>query len=151
MHAGSPSPVPLWLQRLGAFSWRILILVALGAVLTWLAFLLGTVTASVVVALIVAATFAPLGLRLRARGWSSTASAAAVTGAAVLAAAAVLLLLALAFVPYIPRVIEAVSTGIGSMREQIAASGSSELGGAGCGAGRRDHGLDCRQPRHDGW
>ena len=57
--------VPPWLDRAGAFSWRIAVLFALGAVLTGLAFVLGTVTASVIVALIVAATFAPLGSALR--------------------------------------------------------------------------------------
>ena len=121
------SPVPLWLQRVGAFSWRIVVLVALAAVLTWIAFLLGTVTASVIVALIVAATFAPIGLKLRERGWSATASAAAVTGAAVLVAAVVILLLVLAFVPYIPAVIEAVANGIDTAKQQIADAGSPEL------------------------
>ncbi|HEV7200276.1 MAG TPA: hypothetical protein VGO32_05680, partial [Candidatus Limnocylindria bacterium] len=99
--------VPRWLERAGALSWRIAVLIGLGAVLTWLAFTLGTVTASVIVALIVAATFAPLGQGLRRRGWSGTASAAAVTGAAVLVGGLLLLLLALAFAPYIPTLVSA--------------------------------------------
>lgn len=119
--------VPRWLERAGAFSWRIAVLIALGAVLTWLAFTLGTVTASVIVALIVAATFAPLGQGLRRRGWSGTASAAAVTGAAVLVAGLLLVLLALAFAPYIPTLVSAFQAGVESMRQQVAASGSPEL------------------------
>ena len=119
--------MPRWLERAGALSWRIAVLIGLGAVLTWLAFTLGTVTASVIVALIVAATFAPLGQGLRRRGWSGTASAAAVTGAAVLVGGLLLLLLALAFAPYIPTLVSAFQTGVESVRQQVAASGSPEL------------------------
>lgn len=119
--------VPRWLERAGAFSWRIAVLIALGAVLTWLAFTLGTVTASVIVALIVAATFAPLGLGLRRRGWSGTASAAAVTGAAVLAGGLLIALLALAFLPYVPGLVASIQDGVAAVQEQVAASGSPEL------------------------
>ena len=119
--------VPRWLQRAGAFSWRIAVLFALGAVLTWLAFTLGTVTASVIVALIVAATFAPLGQALRRRGWSASASAAAVTGAAVVVAGALIVLLVLAFAPYVPALVAAIENGIAAVRAQVEASGSPEL------------------------
>ena len=103
-------------------------MIALGAVLTWLAFMLGTVTASVIVALIVAATFAPLGRSLRRRGWSGSASAAAVTGAAVLVGGLLLVLLALAFVPLIPVVVANVQSGIESIKRSVAAI---RLAGAG--------------------
>jgi predicted PurR-regulated permease PerM len=119
--------VPRWLHRAGAFSWRIAVIIALGAVLLWLAFTLGTVTASVIVALIVAATFAPLGQGLRRRGWSGTASAAAVTGAAVVVGGLLLLLLALAFLPYVPGLVSSVQAGAAAVREQVAASASPEL------------------------
>ncbi|HEV7199451.1 MAG TPA: AI-2E family transporter, partial [Candidatus Limnocylindria bacterium] len=64
---------------------------------------------------------------LRRRGWSGTASAAAVTGAAVLVGGLLLLLLALAFAPYIPTLVSAFQTGVESVRQQVAASGSPEL------------------------
>ena len=102
-------------------------LFALGAVLTWLAFTLGTVTASVIVALIVAATFAPLGQALRRRGWSASASAAAVTGAAVVVAGALIVLLVVAFAPYLPGLVAAIEDGIAAVRTQVEASGSPEL------------------------
>lgn len=123
----SAGHVPRWLQRAGAFSWRIAVLFALGAVLTWLAFTLGTVTASVIVALIVAATFAPLGQALRRRGWSASASAAAVTGAAVVVAGALIVLLVVAFAPYLPGLVAAIEDGIAAVRTQVEASGSPEL------------------------
>ncbi len=119
--------VPRWLENAGSFSWRIAVIIALGGVLTWLAFTLGTVTASVIVALIVAATFAPIGQALRRRGWSGTASAAAVTGAAVVVGGLLIVLLALAFLPYIPTIVSSVQAGVVAVREQVAASGSPEL------------------------
>ncbi len=121
------SLVPRWLDRTGAFAWRIAVLIALGAVLTALAFVLWTVTASVIVALIVAATFAPLGRSLRERGWSGSASAAAVTGMAVVVGGLLLFLLALAFVPYIPDVLNNLQSGIDTLKASVEASGSPEL------------------------
>ena len=94
-------------------------MLALGAVLLWLAYLLGTVTASVIVALIVAAAFAPLGRRLRARGWSSTASAAAVTGAAVVVGGGLIALVVLAFIPYLPDIVEALESGVDRLSAQF--------------------------------
>ena len=122
MTANPSSLVPRWLDRAGAFAWRIAVIIALGAVLIGLAFVLGTVTAAVIVALIVAVTFAPLGRSLRERGWSGSASAAAVTGAAVVVGGLVLVLLALAFVPYIPDVVDNIQSGIESLNESVAAS-----------------------------
>ena len=74
--APPPSIVPLPLHRAGAIAWRVLAVVGLLAILVWLAFLLGTVTASILVSLIVAATFAPVTRSLRARGWSRAKAAA---------------------------------------------------------------------------
>jgi predicted PurR-regulated permease PerM len=111
--------VPTWLRRLGAFSWRVLVLIALGGALIWLAFVLGTVTASVVVALVVAATFVPLGRRLRARGWSPTLAAAAVTGSAVVMGTALLVLLVLAFVPYVPDLLAAIQRGVATLVAEL--------------------------------
>ena len=76
--------VPGWLERLAAVGWRLLATIALGLVLLWIAVLLGTVTASILVAAIVAATFAPFVLALRDRGWSRIKAAAAVFVGAML-------------------------------------------------------------------
>ena len=70
--------VPGWLQRLAAIGWRLLVTIALGLVLLEIAVLLSTVTVSILVAAIVAATFAPFVLALRKRGWSRIKAAAAV-------------------------------------------------------------------------
>ena len=64
----SADMVPIWLRRAAAFSWRILAIVALAALAIWLAGVLSTVTASIIVAVVVAVTFGPLMRRLLARG-----------------------------------------------------------------------------------
>jgi predicted PurR-regulated permease PerM len=60
--------VPAWLRRTGAIGWRLLAIAALAAVTLWLSVVLGTVTMSILVALVVAASFAPMVGWLRARG-----------------------------------------------------------------------------------
>ncbi len=118
--AGSAATgVPAWLHRAGAISWRFLAIAGLGAVLIWTAFLLGTVTASVLLALIVSATVAPLVRRLRARGWSKSGSAAAMTAAALGVGLGVVLLLLLALVPDMPGVVSAIQTGLDEIRDQL--------------------------------
>jgi hypothetical protein len=60
--------IPAWLRRTGAICRRLLAIAGLAGVTIWLAVVLGTVTVSVLLSLIVAATFAPIVRRLRARG-----------------------------------------------------------------------------------
>ena len=115
--------MPRWLQRTGAISWRLLVIAALGAVLIWTAFLLGTVTASILLSVIVAATVAPVMRRLRGRGWSTTKASAVVTAAAVLIVLGVLLLLLRAFVSSAPDMVEAMRSGLDELRDDLAALG----------------------------
>ena len=97
--AGAAPAVPSWLHRAGAMSWRFLAIAGFAAVLVRIAFLLGTVTASVIVALIIAALFVPLMRRLMARGWSRSKAAGVVTLAAFALGAGALALLILADPP----------------------------------------------------
>lgn len=119
--------VPSWLRRTGAISWRILAIAGLAAVLIWAAFLLGTVTASILLALIVAAAFAPMVLRLGARGWSRTKAAAATTVAAVVIAFVVILLLALALIPEIRSLDTTVQEGMAEFRVQFEAASNQPV------------------------
>jgi putative heme transporter len=121
----APSPatrelVPDWLEHLAALSWRVLVSVALGLVLVWLAGVLGTVTASILVALIVAATFAPYVLALRARGWSRIKAAGAVFLAAFLVIGVTLLLIGLSFAPYVSQLIDFVQSGLTKLEDDLA-------------------------------
>jgi predicted PurR-regulated permease PerM len=115
----SPAIVPPPLHRAGAIAWRLLVVVAMLAIAVWLAFLLGTVTASILVALIVAATFAPVTRSLRARGWSRAKASAVVTTAAVVVVAAILALVILAFVPYAGDIVTSVTAGVADLRARL--------------------------------
>ena len=108
--------VPGWLQRLAAVGWRLLAAVALVVVLIGILSILSTVTASVLVAAIVAATFAPFVLALRNRGWSRIKAAAAVFLGAAVVIIATLAIIALAFLPYIKDVVTDLHAGIAAVK-----------------------------------
>ncbi len=113
--------VPGWLQRLAAVGWRILAAVALVIVLLWIVALLSTVAASILVAAIVSATFAPFVLALRDRGWSRVRAAAAVflgAGAVILA---ILAVIAIAFLPSIAATLGGIRAGITALQADLAA------------------------------
>ena len=115
--------VPVWLVRLAAVGWRVLVSLAFGFVLLALAIILGTVTASVLVALIVAATFAPYVDALRQRGWASTKAAAAVSVGALAIVGGVAALVVLAVVPYIVELVSTIEASVASLRAALADAG----------------------------
>ena len=112
--------VPTWLINAAGIGWRVIAAVALAAVAAYIAGQLFVVTASILLAAIISATFAPFVLSLRNRGRSRTASAAIVTVAAVLVVLAVLTLITLALAPYVPDVVGRVQEGIASARQYLA-------------------------------
>ena len=118
-----PPGVPSWLKRLGAVSWRLLVVMALGAVLTYIVFTISMVSATIVISLVIAATFAPLVLALRARGWPNALAAAAVTGAAVLILGAIVYLVILAFAPHIGEMFHALSDRIADAKGTVSSYG----------------------------
>ena len=121
--------VPGWLQRLAAIGWRLLATIVLGLALLYIAVELATVTASILVAAIVAATFAPFVLALRNRGWSRIKAAAAVFLGAAAVIIATLLVIAIAFIPYIAAALDALSTGLAALKQELATvSISPEVG-----------------------
>ena len=111
--------VPGWLIRLGAVGWRLLAAVALGFVLLQIAVTLWTVVASILIAGVIAATFAPYVLRLRDRGWSRIRSAAAVFLAAAAVIIAVVAVVAVAFLPYVADVLNAIGTGVAALQARL--------------------------------
>ena len=115
------STVPEWLENLASLSWRVLAAAGLAAVIWFLATLLWTVTASVAVAIIISAVFAPSVLRLRARGRSRNAAALIVWATAILVIGGVLLLLALAFLPYVVELATWIDSGLSELQAELAA------------------------------
>jgi predicted PurR-regulated permease PerM len=121
--AGPPASdelVPGWLQRLAAIGWRLLAAIALGLVLLYIAVELATVTTSILIAAIIAATFAPYVLALRRRGWSRIKAAAAVFLGAAFVILATLLVVVLAFLPYVGQVVTAMGDGLNTLEARLA-------------------------------
>ena len=71
--------VPVWLDRLGQWSWRALVIAALFVLVTQVALLFPAVIMPVVIAVILAATLGPAAAALERRGVNRTMAAMAVT------------------------------------------------------------------------
>jgi predicted PurR-regulated permease PerM len=117
--------VPGWLLRLAAIGWRVLVTVALIAVVGYIAFEpLSIVTGAILVALIVTATVYPLVQRLRVeRNWSRGRAAAAISVLALLVVVVTIILIALAFIPYIADVLRLAQSGVTDLTERLTALG----------------------------
>jgi predicted PurR-regulated permease PerM len=112
--------VPRWLVDLAELGWRVLAVAGLLAVVWYGVTLMWTVAASIAVAVVVSAVFAPLVLRLRARGRTRTAAAGIVWLTAILSIGGILLLLILAFVPYLAEVVRLMETGLEALQARLA-------------------------------
>jgi predicted PurR-regulated permease PerM len=110
------SALPFWLLRLGAFSWRALVILGFAGVLISIAWTIGTVTASIAVAVLASATVSPILRALHARGWGSSKAAAAGTLIAFGVVVLVLGVGAWVLVRYGPELIAAVTSGLAALR-----------------------------------
>jgi predicted PurR-regulated permease PerM len=121
----SAGSVPAWLGTLASISWRILAVVGLGLVLLYIAILLSTVSASILVAFLVAATFAPIDQRLRARGWAPTKAASATSVVALVAVLLVTLFIVVGFAPTVADLIKLGEDGIDDLAAELQNAGLS--------------------------
>ena len=121
-NAGAPGViVPDWLVNLTALGWRLVAIAALVVVLWLLSTILWTVTASIAVAVVVSALFAPWVLRLRERGWSRAKAAGTVWVSALVSITAVLVILAVAFLPYVGQLMSQVEADVAELQASLAA------------------------------
>jgi predicted PurR-regulated permease PerM len=120
--AGRTSVItPDWLVNLAALGWRVLAIVGL-VVMAWLlASLLWTVTASIAIGGVIAASFAPFVLRLQRRGRSRTGAAAIVWVAALAIVGGVVILLGFALLPYAGELVAKATAGIADLEARLAA------------------------------
>jgi putative heme transporter len=117
---GHAELVPEWLVNLAALGWRVIAVAALVVILWLVASVLWVVTASIAVAIVISACFAPMVLRLRAGGRSRTAAAGIVWLVAILVGVVVLLLLALAFLPAAAELLSRVDAGLTALQAKLA-------------------------------
>jgi predicted PurR-regulated permease PerM len=122
---GGIETVPGWLAALAAISWRLLAVLGLGLILLSIALVLATVTASVLVAFLVSASFAPLNQRLRDRGWSRTPAASATSVVALLTVLGVALILAVGFAPVAAALIRLAEDGFEELAAELQRMGVS--------------------------
>ena len=113
--------VPDWLENLAALGWRVFVIAALIVACWLLATELFVVTASILVAIVIAATFAPVVVRLRAKGRSRTAAAAIVWVIALVVVVGAMVILGLALLPYVADVLEEIAAGVEQVQADLAA------------------------------
>ena len=111
--------VPAWLRGGAAIGWRVLVAVALGAVLAQVAIALSTAVLAVVVGVVIAATFSPLVRALRARGWTRARAAAVASVMSLVSVLVAALLIVLAFVPYLGDVAALAGEGTARIEAEL--------------------------------
>ncbi len=135
-HASDPPPVdggldaaggtlvPGWFRRLGAFGWRILVIVGIVVVVATLAVLLSTVTLSIIFAALLAAAVAPLYRHVRVeRGWSTTKAAAVLSVVALSALVITVSVVVLIVAPYLVELVAALHAGVAELTAYAASAG----------------------------
>jgi putative heme transporter len=116
-----PRPdVPPALQRMAAWSWRLLVILVAGGLVLYLLILLKVIVVPVIIALFLATLLVPVVKWLEARGWRHMWAVLAVFGGAVLLLAAIIA----GFVPLISNEMEALGQradeGVREVQEYIA-------------------------------
>jgi predicted PurR-regulated permease PerM len=123
--------VPDWLTNLAAVGWRVVVVGLLAVVVLLICNAVWTTTASIIVAGVVSAVFAPAVIRLRSQGKSRNSAAAIVWVTAIGIIAGLLLVLVLALLPAVVELLEALQTGVTQARAAWAdASLSPEVSAA---------------------
>jgi putative heme transporter len=111
---------PDWLVNLAALGWRVLVVAGLILVAGYLASLLWVVTASVLLAIVVAALFAPLVTRLQAGGRSRGMAAMIAWIVAIGVVLGLLLLLGVALLPVVSELLGRIEAGLTQLQAWLA-------------------------------
>ena len=113
----STSIVPVWLDRLAQWSWRLLTGLAFLGVAIVLAVQVPIVLIPVTIAIILAATLSPIYRLLRARGWSPTSAAGTVTAVSIAITTVVVVLTVGSLAAQMGPIVAAASAGAGDVVE----------------------------------
>lgn len=118
--APEASVVPAWLAHLAGLGWRVLAIAVLAVVLGLITATLWTIAGAIVVSIVVAAVFAPLVLRLRARGHSRDGAAGIVWATVMLVSMALVIMLAIAFLPGLADLSSTIDAAISDVETEVA-------------------------------
>jgi predicted PurR-regulated permease PerM len=110
----APGIVPVWLDRVGQFSWRALVVLALLAVVTQ-AIVAPILSLPVILAAILACVLKPVERRLRRRGVGPTGAAFLATAASVAIVLLVVGVTVLSLVQSLPDIVQTTTVGAGSL------------------------------------
>jgi predicted PurR-regulated permease PerM len=111
--------VPPWLDRLGQWSWRLLVGIGVLAVGVTIVVSVPFIILPLVLAAVFAATLAPLVRRLLARGWGATASAFVATVGAVAVSVVILGLTVAALFTQVSEIVSSAVGGAGQVNEAL--------------------------------
>jgi predicted PurR-regulated permease PerM len=114
--------VPEWLANLAALGWRVIAIGTLAVILWLIASFLWTVTASIAVAIVIAAFLAPFVLGLRRRGMSRSKAAGIVWAGAMAVVLAAMVVLAVALLPYAADLLRALEQAVTNFEAALAAA-----------------------------
>ena len=119
--------VPTWLDRLGQWSWRGLVVLGILGVVVQVAVAIPTVIVPIVLATVFAATLAPLAGRLRTRGMSHGRAALATTGLSALIVVGIVVLTVVSMLGSVNDMVDtsilgAIRAGIGESAVEVARS-----------------------------
>jgi putative heme transporter len=127
LDAAGGALVPGWFRRLGAFGWRILVIVGIVIVIGTIAVGLSTVTLSIIFAALLAAAVAPLYRHVRVeRGWSTTKAAAVLSLVALSALIITVTVLVLIVAPYLADLLAAIRASTAELVSAASAAGVPE-------------------------
>ena len=118
-HPPLPGLVPAWLDRVAQFSWRILVGIALVALIVAVLVTIPLVVVPVTLAVILAATLEPVVQALIRRGRSRGSAAGIAVGGGFLAITAILVLAFGALVEQAPALANEVTTGADSASDSL--------------------------------
>jgi len=123
--AGGSGIVPSWLERLAAIGWRVLVTLALAALIVRVALFLSTVTGAILVGLLIAALVYPVVMRLRTeRGWPRGRAAAAASLLAVVLVLIALAAIVLAFIPAVVGLVDRNTDGLAALSAKLTEIGA---------------------------
>ena len=114
--SGSSQQVPSWLANLSAVSWRLVAAGLLAFVVLWMVGVFWIVFASVVLAALISAVFAPTMLRLRDRGYSANKAALMVFGLALGVIALIVAVVVIALLPFLVDLVRALASGVDQVK-----------------------------------
>ena len=146
--------VPVWLDRLGQWSWRLLVSIGLLAIVVAAAVQIPIVVLPLVLGLVLAATIAPLAAWLEGRGWSHGRAAIGATLGATFGVIIIVVLTLVSLAGPVSDLVSQAVAGAGATDDSLAGNAGplvTLVQTFGIGVIGHDHAAWSRTRRHSVW